>query len=315
MSVNCILLLGAGFSKNWEGRLARELTNDLMARLQNNPYLTALLNRMNFEDALVQVQEQYLHTRSEEDERRLQLLQQAISSVFDRMNQHFEERQFEFSNDISRHLQKLLVRFDAIFTLNQDLLLEIHYRNSNVAIWYGTRWNGYEMPGLRALPLQDPFFRARGKWRPEEPFRSNPNMQPYYKLHGSTGWETADGQPLLVIGRDKAGTIARSPILHWNYQQFEASLRKRPTRLMVIGYGFGDAHINDTLVEAHQNGSLALMYLVHPAGKGILNKFPPGTIPGPQPLLDIPCVECTAPISAAFSTDDMARELMEKIFV
>jgi hypothetical protein len=84
---------------------------------------------------------------------------------------------------------------------------------------------------------------------------------------------------------------------------------------MVIGYGFGDAHINDTLVEAHQNGSLALMYLVHPAGKGILNKFPPGTIPGPQPLLDIPCVECTAPISAAFSTDDMARELMEKIFV
>jgi len=315
MSVNCILLLGAGFSKNWEGRLARELTNDLMGRLQDNPYLTALLNQMNCEDALVQVQEQYLRTRSDEDERRLHLLQQAISNVFDRMNQHFEGRQFEFSNDISRHLQKLLVRFDAIFTLNQDLLLEIHYRNSNVAIWHGTRWNGYEMPGLRALPLQDPLFRARGKWRPEVPFRSNPNMQPYYKLHGSTGWETTDGQPLLVIGRDKAGTIARTPILHWNYQQFEASLRRRPTRLMVIGYGFGDAHINDTLIEANQNGSLALMYLVQPAGKGILNKFPPGTIPGPQPLLDIPCVECTAPISAAFSTDDMARELMEKIFV
>jgi hypothetical protein len=207
-----------------------------------------------------------------------------------------------------------LVRFDAIFTLNQDLLLEIHYRNDTVAIWSGTRWTGYEMPGLRALPLQDPLIRASGKWRPEEPFRSHPNMRPYYKLHGSTGWETTDGQPLLVIGRDKVGTIARSPILHWTYQQFEASLRNRPTRLMVIGYGFGDAHINDTLIQAHQNGTLVLMYLVHPSGKGILNKFPPGTIPGPQPLLDIPCVECATRISAAFNTDDMARELMERIF-
>jgi hypothetical protein len=59
---------------------------------------------MNFEDALVQVQNEFLHTRSKESEERLQLLQQAISDVFNRMNQHFEARQFEFSNDVSRSL-------------------------------------------------------------------------------------------------------------------------------------------------------------------------------------------------------------------
>jgi hypothetical protein len=83
---------------------------------------------------------------------------------------------------------------------------------------------------------------------------------------------------------------------------------------MVIGYGFGDEHINRSLIDAHEARSLTLMYLVHPSGRAILNKYPPGSIPGPQPLLDIPCIECTVPISAAFNDDDLAREQMERIF-
>ena len=77
------------------------------------------------------------------------------------------------------------------------------------------------------------------KWRPEEPFQSNTRMQPYYKLHGSSGWQLTDGgKPLLVIGRDKTGTIAERPILRWTYEQFEQYLQRDDTRLMVIGYGF-----------------------------------------------------------------------------
>lgn len=285
-----------------------------MARLQSDAQLIALLNRMNFEDALARIQEDYLHSRTAETERRLLVLQEAISDMFSRMNDHFQSQVFEFSNDVARSVKKFLVRFDAIFTLNQDLLLETHYRPEDAVLWHQTRWGGTEMPGLRPLPLIDPFDRTSAKWRPEQPFQSNPNMQPYYKLHGSTGWETMDGHPLLVIGRDKTGTIARHPILHWTYQRLEESLGKRPTRLMIVGYGFGDDHINQTLIDAHQAGTLALMYLVHPSGKAILNKYPPGTIPGPPPLLDIPCIECTVPISSAFNTNDLAREHMERIF-
>jgi hypothetical protein len=58
-----------------------------------------------------------------------------------------------------------------------------------------------------------------------------------------------------VIGREKAGTIAQHPILHWNYQKFEHYLHRDDTRVMVIGYGFGDEHINQSLVDAHQAGN------------------------------------------------------------
>jgi hypothetical protein len=315
MPINTALLLGAGFSRNWGGLVASQVTSDLMARLQSNAQLTSLLNRMNFEDALTIVQGDYVRSRNRDSEERLTSLQEALSSMFVRMNRHFQSQQFEFSSDVSRSFQKFLVRFDAIFTLNQDLLLEIHYRNDNAAIWHGTRWQGWEMPGLRALPLADPLDRASATWRPEGTFQANSNMQPYYKLHGSTGWEKTDGQRLLVVGRDKPGVIASHPILHWNYGRFESYLRRPEIRLMIIGYGFGDEHINQTLIDAHEAGTLALIYLVHPSGKAILEKYPPGSIPGPQPLKSIPCIECAVPISAAFSTDDMARELMERIFV
>jgi hypothetical protein len=143
MVPNFVLLTGAGFSKNWGGIVAREVTNALMSRLQNNPYLLQALNRGNFEDVLSQVQSEYLATRTAENQDRLNAMQEALSDVFGRMNVHFAARQFEFSNDIAHSIQKFLVRFDAIFTLNQDLLIEVHYNNQNVALWYGTRWQGY----------------------------------------------------------------------------------------------------------------------------------------------------------------------------
>jgi hypothetical protein len=56
---NTILLLGAGFSYNWNGRLASEVTNDLMSHLQGDDYLLYLLHRENFEDALSMLQGDY----------------------------------------------------------------------------------------------------------------------------------------------------------------------------------------------------------------------------------------------------------------
>jgi SIR2-like domain len=304
---NAILLLGAGFSFNWNGRLAGEVTNDLMSHLQGDDYLLDLLHRKNFEDALSLLQTDYRASGKGEDELRLRTFQAALSRVFDDMNRSFQSRQFDFSSDVSRKVAKFLIGFDAIFTLNQDLLLELHYRNDDVAIWHGTRWQGWEMPGLRPLPVTDHYNRASNKWRPEQPFQSNARRQPYYKLHGSSGWLTDDGQPLLVIGRDKTGTIALHPILHWTYQQFEQYLHRDDTRLMVIGYGFGDEHINKSLVDAHQAGKLKVIYLVHPSGKAIISDKCPA-------LSKAPCIECTVPISAAFNDHDMALDLMRRIF-
>jgi hypothetical protein len=308
---NVILLLGAGFSKNWNGPLATEVTAQLMSRLQNDAYLRDLLHKRNFEDALFQLQTEFLllgRSRYAVQEERLTAFQAALSEVFDRMNKQFESRPFDFSTDVARSFGKFLTGFDAIFTLNQDLLLELHYhRRENVFLWHNTRWQGAEMPGLRALPLTNPFDRASAKWRPQEPFQPNARMQPYYKLHGSSGWLTDGGQPLLVIGRDKTGTIRQHPILHWTYQHFERYLNYDDTRLMVIGFGFGDEHINKSLIDAHRAGKLKLIYLVHPSGKAIISSKCPD-------LTEVPCVECIVPISTAFDDDDMALDLMRGIF-
>src|ERR1700757_1672497 len=166
---NAILLLGAGFSFNWNGRLAGEVTNDLMSHLQGDDYLLDLLHRKNFEDALSLLQTDYRASGKGEDELRLRTFQAALSRVFDDMNRSFQSRQFDFSSDVSRKVAKFLIGFDAIFTLNQDLLLELHYRNDDVAIWHGTQWQGWEMPGLRPLPVTDHYNRASNKWRPEQP--------------------------------------------------------------------------------------------------------------------------------------------------
>jgi hypothetical protein len=312
---NFVLLTGAGFSKNWGGFVAREITNALMSRLQNIPYLLGALNRGNFEDVLSQVQSEYLATMTTENQGRLNAVQQALSDVFGRMNMHFAAREFEFSNDITHSIQKFLVRFDAIFTLNQDLLIEVHYNNQNAALWHGTRWQGYELPGLRELPLEDPLAgRVRSKWVPQGHFAQTANTQPYFKLHGSTAWSAADGSSLMVMGRDKVGVIRSNAILKWNYERFEEYLGRPETRLMAIGYSFADDHINATILNAHQKGHLRLMYLVHPSGKVVLDRFPTAAIRVPQPIMEIPCIECTVPLSAAFSTDHMAQSLLEGIF-
>ncbi len=312
---NFLLLTGAGFSKNWGGLTAREITNHLTSRLQNNPELLQALNRGNFEDVLSQVQSQYLTSRTTQNEMLLNAIQEALADVFGNMNIHFAARPFEFSNEIAHSIQKFLVRFDAIFTLNQDLLIEARYSNQNVAIWHGTRWRGYELPGLRELPSGDPLAsRTQSKWVPQSQFSQTSTMQPYFKLHGCTAWKAQDGSPLMVMGRNKVGMIRSNAILRWNYEKFEEYLARPGTRLMVIGYGFADDHINATMVEAHQRGSLELMYIVHPSGKAILDRYPTAPIRVPQPIMDIPSIECTVPLSAAFSTDHLAQSLLEGIF-
>ena len=96
---NVILLLGAGFSKNWHGLLATEVTNDLMSRLQDDAYLLELLDKNNFEDALFQLQTDFLllgHSKNALQEERLDKFQKALSGVFDRMNNHLQSVKFDF---------------------------------------------------------------------------------------------------------------------------------------------------------------------------------------------------------------------------
>jgi hypothetical protein len=275
MPANHILLLGAGFSHNWNAPLAKEVADSLRRDVGGDVYLQDLLTKhgKNFENALTEVQRSYLNAPSStEAQRRLSTLQNAINGMFARLNQGFEQDpKFEFSSELS--VRAYLTRFDAIFSLNQDLLLELQYAD-HVLLSSQAKWNGLQEPGMD--PVHDPSLtgigdKHRRRWKPAATRTVEVQLQPYFKLHGSSNWHTDDGRNLLVMGGNKELMIREHPVLSWYYDQFGSFLRRPDTRLMVIGYSFSDKHINDVILEAWRGGSLHGMFLVDPAGADILN--------------------------------------------
>jgi hypothetical protein len=317
--MNCILLLGAGFSRNWNGRLASEVRSELSTRLQGDQHLVRLLQRHDFETVVGIVQAEFERTPNPEMTARLHRMQDAVKAVFQSMNDMFLRRPtMEFGNDIAFMIQKYLVRFDAIFTLNQDLLLEFHYLNNNPAVWIGSKFypQGWYIPGMREARAPDAMLatdRIRSKWHPTGDHTLRPNAQPYFKLHGSSNWETEGAEPLLVIGVDKEALIARHAVLRWYHDEFRRYLAIPDTRLVVIGYSFSDDHINRMIIDAAAGGSLR-MFVVHPHGRGLLVKQGAAMIPPPELRDDIPSLGgSTRPLSSTFLDDQLERDLMYRV--
>lgn len=65
----------------------------------------------------------------------------------------------------------------------------------------------------------------------------------------------------MVIGGNKKEQIDREPLLKWYYKIFADVLSGGDKKLMVIGYGFRDEHINSTIVNAIKNRGLKLYVL------------------------------------------------------
>ena len=76
------------------------------------------------------------------------------------------------------------------------------------------------------------------------------------KLHGSFNWRTAEGRNALVVGTAKAGQVAASKLLTWYHDIFRRVLCAGGVRLLLVGYGFGDEHINAVIADATQNHGL-----------------------------------------------------------
>src|SRR5260370_40311439 len=131
MAANHILLIGAGFSRNWNAPLASEVASSLVQQFGDDRHIRDLLTQhnRNFENALSQIQREYLSAPSSAVAKdRLDRLQDAIGRMFGRLNAGFETNpNFEFANDAACSVRKYLSRFEAIFNLNRDLLLELQY--------------------------------------------------------------------------------------------------------------------------------------------------------------------------------------------
>lgn len=258
--MNRILLLGAGFSRNWGGWLASEAHEYLIGCEQLDAGLRQKLwdyqhKGGGFEALLDELQ-------SDPDER-LKKFQDAVLSMFSDMNQAFESAHFDAS------IISFLTRFNVIFTLNQDMLFERCYPQGSVSsLSIEPKWDGWSMPEINKVS-----DAGDGLWEPRpHPFdEPRSRTQCYFKLHGSSNWKDKDSNNLMVLGGNKESTIARFPVLEWYHARFQYCLSKPDTRLMVVGYSFADDHINKAIIDSASGNNIRI-FIVDPDGTGVIDK-------------------------------------------
>lgn len=330
-----VALLGAGFSKNWHGWLSAEVFDYFLtcSEIRENDRLRRLLwdhkaRGNGFEGALEELQRAY----SEDPETAradLQALERSILRMLSDMNSAFlADGMLEFDSSSPPKVASFLAKFDAIFSLNQDLLLEHRYKDRvDISLLLPRRWGSVQFPGLKRIPCDEPIYSnswARSSWVPlsEAEFQIHRDSQPIFKLHGSSNWRTASGGGILVMGGQKARQIGLHPILRWYADEFERILFGGEVKLMVIGYGFHDDHINKTIIRAAREFALT-MFIMSPEGAGLargLNQtYGSGLIPSrPTELEEVfeqfLCGASTRPLQSTFSEDAAEYAKVQRFF-
>jgi hypothetical protein len=143
------LLTGAGFSRNWGGWLANEAFEYLLGAPEIDDPLRAILwatklRGEGFEGALSIVQGAYASSKSAETKGQLDKFTQAVIGMFDTMQAAFNKLDYRESD---LRLQRFLSQFEAIFTLNQDTLLETVYAGPR----WSDQWYGSYLPYMKFI--------------------------------------------------------------------------------------------------------------------------------------------------------------------
>ena len=255
-----ILLTGAGFTSNIGGFLGKDLWLQVFNNLNKKSKIKDLLihSMPDFESVY------FLVTR---DDRR-NYSDDEIADFNSAIHMAYEELDRIVRDSLTYHGQSYgiflpnLIRFigsfagsnsgdrGALFTLNQDLFLE-RYCGIKSPL-FGQFSSKIQGNALRLTT--DQFERLPNEIEMEEKIKSYKNIlfqsdgdSFYFKLHGSYGWLSSDGSDLMVLGGDKVRRINSEPLLKWYYEIFQDVLFRTDVNLLVIGYSFGDRHINDLL--------------------------------------------------------------------
>lgn len=144
-----------------------------------------------------------------------------------------------------------------LFTLNYDTLFEQSAENINATIIDGFSFTRKPVFNGANFDL-DIVRREKSRIFHQENFEEK--VFHLYKLHGSLDWEASNDQ--IVRLQDFAMAPLIIPPSAHKFEQsyempffemmsrFQQILRKENTVLLVIGYSFGDAHVNRVILEA-----------------------------------------------------------------
>jgi hypothetical protein len=273
---NRALLTGAGFTANWRGFLASDVWRHVFghskvaSRLAIQRVLREALG--DFELALhlarhdpnVSADDRHALEAAVVDAFREQERTIAHPSARQGLNEHGVQELLSFFGAGRLGLGNLFDGVDSgyIFTLNQDWLVErLSAKNGHI----------FATPTRPGVPLRTQrfaetqrefdiddvrFIALAGQERPK--LHGNLN---YIKLHGSFEWRTSDGRAVLVVGGEKSTQIGEFDLLRFYFEVFEQVLATEGLRLMVIGYGFGDTHVNAALARAVRASRLSIFVI------------------------------------------------------
>lgn len=261
-SKNLILLTGAGFTKNFGGFLGSEMWAQIFndAEIQGSNNLRDLLQKdYDFESVYSSVLNSSL---PDEDK---SIMKRVIERSYRNLDDAIKGWVFNDSSPYPVNWYgwgKLVNLFvgqgntkGLFFTLNQDIFLERKsgYRSPGAPLFKQEFYNGQ----IRDL-TSDQFVilpRENAVEKAEKDFFNHAGLA-YIKLHGSYGWRSSDGSSQMVIGKNKSDLIENEPLLKWYLELFQKVIRDGNRKLLVVGYGFGDQHINKILVDGVENHGL-----------------------------------------------------------
>lgn len=112
------------------------------------------------------------------------------------------------------------------------------------------------------------------------------------------------------MGARKVEAVAGSALLTRYADEFRARLRERGSRLMTIGYGFDDEHVNQAIVDAAEADETFGMFVVNPSGRKALRpRNDTGQIPQTRRAIeDVRYIGgSTRPLRTTFTNDELER--------
>lgn len=255
---NLVILAGLGTSigvKSADGKREAPKMSDLWGEVEKLPSFKAIESKLtpavvsgkNLEHILSDAQ-----ARAALDPSEIPLatfIKEAENIVWDRCSFVDSDSKLESHETFLRKAARRSTRLQRtqIFTTNYDLAFETAAIHSRFNVIDGFGYGSHAFDGS-SFDLD--FVRRY----PNEPPTLEPNVFHLLKLHGSVDWDSADGRV-----RKSGAARPASPVLIYpsaakfqlSYEQpylefmsrFQIALRQPDVGLIVVGFGFNDAHI------------------------------------------------------------------------
>lgn len=246
-----VLFTGAGFTANFGGFLAEEMWAQIFSHKniqQKQIVKDVFLGDLNYETVIHNVRDRK-DVYNEEDRK---LLNDAVEETYEKLDLIVLERAGKSSIHIPS-LKAFIDRFESghgyFFTLNQDLFVERKLLGPNFRPGIKSPYERFDprIPFKEMKRCKVPSREEIEKHKDQYLCESNLS---YIKLHGSQDWLSSTGSGIMVIGGAKNKQIENEPILDWYKRVFEDVISRQSSKILFIGYGFRDEHINDIIINA-----------------------------------------------------------------